>query len=137
MAGLRMMVGVLAVLGTLPDRLDTELYGLEIMPASGLEPGTIYPIQRRLRAAGWVSNRWKDFEPGRTAGRAPRGYCRLTVESRARTVHALHHGRDRSGMSRFLSRRDSRLGPTTPIRAQLPQSVPQLAWTSWRPRFVA
>src|SRR3712207_7052717 len=26
--------------------------GLDIMPASGLEPGTIYPIQQRLRAAG-------------------------------------------------------------------------------------
>ena len=84
MAGLRMTVGVLAVLGALLDRSDTELYGLEIVRASGLEPGTIYPILQRLRAAAWVSDRWEDAEPAHTEGRPPRRYYRLTTEGRAR-----------------------------------------------------
>ncbi|MGB6163014.1 MAG: PadR family transcriptional regulator [Pseudonocardiaceae bacterium] len=103
MAGLRMTVGVLAVLGALLDRSDTEPYGLEIVRASGLEPGTISPIPQRLRGAGWVSDRWEDPEPGRIAGRPLRRYDQLTVEGRARAVHALRRGRDRSGLSRLLT----------------------------------
>ena len=48
-----MAVGVQAVLGALLQLPDTELYGLEIVKASGLEPSTIYPILQRLRGAGW------------------------------------------------------------------------------------
>ncbi len=113
MAGLRMTVGVLAVLGALLDRPDTELYGLEIVRASGLEPGTIYPILQRLRGAGWVSDRWEDPEPAHTEGRPPRRYYRLTAEGRARAVHALQHGRDRSGLSRLLAPPRSAAAPTT------------------------
>ena len=112
MAGLRMTVGVLAVLGALLDRPDTELYGLEIVRASGLEPGTIYPILQRLRGAGWVSDRWEDPEPAHTEGRPPRRYYRLTAEGRARAVHALQQGRDRSGLSRLLARPHSPAAPT-------------------------
>ena len=115
MAGLRMTVGVLAVLGALLDRPDTELYGLEIVRASGLEPGTIYPILQRLRGAGWVRDRWEDPEAGRTESRPPRRYYRLTVEGRARAVHALQHGRDRSGLSRLLARPHFPPAPITEI----------------------
>ena len=66
-----MTVAVQAVLGALLQQPDTELYGLEIVKASGLEPGTIYPILQRLRGAGWVSDRWEDPEPGHTEGPAP------------------------------------------------------------------
>ncbi|MGH3600512.1 MAG: PadR family transcriptional regulator [Pseudonocardiaceae bacterium] len=98
-----MTVGVLAVLGALLDGPDIELYGLEIVRASGLEPGTIYPILQRLRGAGWVSDRWEDPEPSRADGRPPRRYYRLTIEGRTRAVHALQNGRDRSGLSRLLA----------------------------------
>ena len=111
MAGLRMTVCVLAVLGALLDRPDTELYGLEIVRASGLEPGTIYPILQRLRGVGWVRDRWEDPEPAHTAGRPPRRYYRLTMEGRARAVHALQHGRDRSGSGRLIALRGVPAGP--------------------------
>jgi PadR family transcriptional regulator, regulatory protein PadR len=113
MAALRMTVGVLAVLGALLDRPDTELYGLEIVRASGLEPGTIYPILQRLRGAGWVSDRWEDPEPAHIEGRPPRRYYRLTVEGRARAVHALRNGRDRSGLSALLAPPRFAATPTT------------------------
>lgn len=106
MSGLRMTVAVQAVLGALLQQPDAELYGLEIVKASGLEPGTIYPILQRLRAVGWVRDRWEDPGPAHTAGRPPRRYYRLTLEGRARAVHALQHGRDRSGLGRLLALRD-------------------------------
>jgi PadR family transcriptional regulator len=103
-----MTVAVQAVLGALLHRLldqpsNPELYGLEIVKVSGLEPGTIYPILQRLRGAGWVSDRWEDPEPAHTEGRPPRRYYRLTMEGRARAVHTLQSGRDRSGLSRLLA----------------------------------
>ncbi len=107
-----MTVGVQAVLGALLQDPDTELYGLEIVKASGLEPGTIYPILQRLRGAGWVSDRWEDPEAGRTEGRPPRRYYRLTIEGRARAIHALQHGRDRSRLSSLLTPPKYPTGPT-------------------------
>ncbi|MDQ3765047.1 MAG: PadR family transcriptional regulator [Actinomycetota bacterium] len=98
-----MTVAVQAVLGALLQQPDTELYGLEIVKASGLEPGTIYPVLQRLRSAGWVSDRWENPEAGHAEGRPPRRYYRLTMEGRARAVHALQRSRDRSGLSQLLS----------------------------------
>src|SRR5215813_11624019 len=103
MSGLRMTVGVQAVLGALLQQPDTELYGLEIVKASGLEPGTIYPILQRLRGAGWVKDRWEDPEPAQNEGRPPRRYYKLTMEGHARAVHSLRHGRDRSRLSQLLA----------------------------------
>ncbi len=103
MSGLRMTVGVQAVLGALLQQPDTELYGLEIVKASGLEPGTIYPILQRLRGAGWVQDRWEDPGPAHKEGRPLRRYYSLTAEGRARSGHVLQRGRDRSGLSQVLS----------------------------------
>lgn len=113
MIGLRMTTGVLAVLGALLERPGDELYGLEIVRASGLEPGTIYPILQRLRTNGWVNDRWEDPQPAQAQGRPPRRYYRLTIEGRARAIHALQHGRDRSGLSRLLTPPQGSTDPTT------------------------
>jgi hypothetical protein len=75
--------------------------GLTIWPR--LEPGTIYPILQRLRGTGWGSDRWEDPEPSRIGGWPAWRYYRLAVEVRARAVHVLQHGRDRSGLSRLLA----------------------------------
>jgi len=112
MSGLRMTVGVQAVLGALLQQPDTELYGLEIVKASGLEPGTIYPILQRLRGTGWVNDRWEDPEPAHAEGRPPRRYYRLTMEGHARAIHTLQRGRDRSGLSHLLTPPGSPAGPT-------------------------
>ncbi|MGH3812236.1 MAG: PadR family transcriptional regulator [Pseudonocardiaceae bacterium] len=79
------------------------------------EPGTIYPILQRLRGVGWVSDRWEDPEPGHSVGRPARRFFRLSLEGRARAVHALHRSRDRSGLSRLL---------TPPPAASAPQAGP-------------
>lgn len=100
-----MTVPTQAVLGALLEHPDKELYGLQIVKVSGLEPGTIYPILQRLLIAGWVTDRWEDPEHGQAEGRPPRRYYRLTMEGRARAVHALQRvGRDRTGLGRLLAR---------------------------------
>ncbi|MGH3913963.1 MAG: PadR family transcriptional regulator [Pseudonocardiaceae bacterium] len=108
-----MTVGVQAVLGALLHQPEVELYGLEIVRASGLEPGTIYPILQRLRGAGWVRDRWEEHEVAQAEGRPPRRYYQLTIEGRARAIHALQRGRDRSGLSSLLTPPASTGMPTT------------------------
>ncbi len=38
-----------AVLGVLLEHPDQEIFGLEVVKATGLEPGTVSPILQRLR----------------------------------------------------------------------------------------
>lgn len=82
-----MTVQTEAVLGALLD--DDELWGFELSRLSGLAAGTIYPILARLAAAGWVAGRWEEQSIAEAEGRPARRYHRLTVEGRARAVHAL------------------------------------------------
>ena len=90
---------------------DDELYGLEIVRASGLPAGTIYPILQRLRAAGWVTSRWEPDEVALAENRPPRRYHRLDAQGRARAVHALSGtSARRAGLSRLLDLADPRPG---------------------------
>ncbi|MDR7275185.1 PadR family transcriptional regulator [Catenuloplanes atrovinosus] len=67
------------VLETLLADPPAELYGLQIVDATGLPPGTIYPILARLESAEWVTSRWEDGE--HAEGRPRRRYYRLTPDS--------------------------------------------------------
>jgi PadR family transcriptional regulator PadR len=94
MAGPRITVQTQAVLAVFLDHLDRggsdgELWGFELSRASGLAAGTIYPILHRLMLAGWVVDRWEDPTVAAREKRPLRRYYRLTVEGRARAVHAL------------------------------------------------
>ena len=56
-----------------------ERYGLEIVEATGLMPGTIYPILARLERAGWLRSEWEVLDE-QEAGRPRRRYYGLTAE---------------------------------------------------------
>jgi DNA-binding PadR family transcriptional regulator len=53
-------------------------YGFEIMDASGLASGTVYPILRRLEDAGLLSARWERLADARDEQRPPRRYYQIT-----------------------------------------------------------
>ena len=53
-------------------------YGFDIIDATGLRSGTVYPILRRLEDAGLVSSRWERAPRARQEGRPPRRYYELT-----------------------------------------------------------
>lgn len=74
-----MTVAVATVLAALLDEPDADRYGLELMAATGLPSGTIYPILRRLQDAGWVTAHWERIDPV-AAGRPARRYYRLTAD---------------------------------------------------------
>ena len=53
-------------------------YGFDIIDATGLRSGTVYPILRRLEDAALLRSRWEDAGTARAAGRPPRRYYELT-----------------------------------------------------------
>ncbi len=57
-----------------------HVYGFEILEVTGLRPGTVYPVLRRLEEEGIVESSWEEAAPARAEGRPPRRNYRLTSE---------------------------------------------------------
>ena len=57
-------------------------HGFDIMDATGLPSGTVYPILRRLDAEGFVKSRWEKGGLARREQRPPRRYYELTATGR-------------------------------------------------------
>lgn len=53
-------------------------HGFDIIGASGLPAGTVYPALRRLEAAGYLRSAWEDEERAHALKRPSRCYYRLT-----------------------------------------------------------
>ena len=53
-------------------------YGFDIMDATGLPDGTVYPILRRLEARGYLVGKWEDDDAAFREGRPARRYYELT-----------------------------------------------------------
>ena len=67
--------------GIILQALASDLrYGFEIMDATGLPSGTVYPALRTLEHRRLVSARWEDKTQARSAGRPARKYYQLTPE---------------------------------------------------------
>lgn len=75
----RMTLPVTRVLAALLDDPDEPRYGLDLMTATGLPSGTLYPILTRLHAAGWLRTEWEDIDPS-AAGRPARRYYLLSPD---------------------------------------------------------
>jgi PadR family transcriptional regulator, regulatory protein PadR len=54
-------------------------FGFDIMEATGLTSGTVYPALERLEAGGLVRSRWEDEAVARREGRPARRYFTLTA----------------------------------------------------------
>ena len=63
-------------------------YGFEIMRAAHLPSGTVYPLLRRLEAAGLVDSRWEEADRAHDEGRPPRRYYRATPDGRKALAEA-------------------------------------------------
>ncbi len=53
-------------------------YGFDVMDATGLPDGTVYPILRRLERRGVLEGAWEDEARARADQRPTRRYYRLT-----------------------------------------------------------
>lgn len=63
------------------DAPADEVYGLEVVRASGVPAGTSYAILRRLEDEGLLEGRWEVIDAA-DEGRPPRRYYRLNGEGR-------------------------------------------------------
>ena len=61
-------------------------YGFDIMDATGLPDGTVYPILRRLERRGVLAGKWEDEESAREQERPQRRYYQLTPVGEASMV---------------------------------------------------
>jgi DNA-binding PadR family transcriptional regulator len=55
-------------------------YGFDIMDATNLPSGTVYPILRRLEREGMVSSQWEAEKVAQSEQRPPRRYYSLNGE---------------------------------------------------------
>ncbi len=53
-------------------------YGFDIMDATGLPDGTVYPILRRLERRGVLAGKWEDEDAAKAEQRPQRRYYELT-----------------------------------------------------------
>ena len=73
--------------------LDGHHHGFDIMEATGLPSGTVYPILRRLDAEGLVRSRWERDSVAHREQRPPRRYYELTAGGRAFAAQAIAQAR--------------------------------------------
>ncbi len=79
---LRVTAAVSKVLASFLEDPEADRYGLDLMRASGLPSGTLYPILLRLQNACWVDAAWEEIDPV-AAGRPARRYYKLTPDGLA------------------------------------------------------
>ena len=58
---------------------DGYRFGFEIIDATGLKSGTVYPVLEKLEGAGLVTSTWEDAARARRDKRPPRRYFDLTA----------------------------------------------------------
>lgn len=68
---------------------DGNRFGFDIIHATGLTSGTVYPTLDKLEAAGYLTSRWEDVRAARRDKRPPRRYFDLTGRGAAALAPAL------------------------------------------------
>lgn len=75
--------------GVLQSIANGHGYGFDIIEATGLPSGTVYPALSRLERDGLVGSSWEDERAAHGEGRPARRYYRLTAHG----VRALEEAR--------------------------------------------
>ena len=68
-------------------------YGFDIMDATGLPSGTVYPILRRLDREGLLRSAWEKPEAAQREQRPPRRYYDITSAGEAMLADAIQRYR--------------------------------------------
>jgi PadR family transcriptional regulator PadR len=84
---MRMTMATQRVLHAMLTSAHSEHYGLELMRATGLKSGTLYPILSRLEESGLVEGHWEEVDAS-AEGRPRRRLYKLTPDGvlRARQI---------------------------------------------------
>jgi PadR family transcriptional regulator PadR len=84
-------------------------HGFDVLDATGLPSGTVYPILRRLERERLVSAAWEDAAIAHDEQRPPRRYYKLTAGGKA----TLEIARARYRVPRSVAARARRLRPAS------------------------
>ena len=68
---------------------DGNRFGFDIIDATGLTSGTVYPTLDKLESLGYLTSRWEDPRVARRDKRPPRRYFDLTPDGAAALADAL------------------------------------------------
>lgn len=68
-------------------------YGFDIMDATGLPSGTVYPALRRMEASGLATSKWEDAALAQREQRPPRKYYDVTRSGRLALADAVERYR--------------------------------------------
>ncbi len=72
-------------------------YGFDIMDATALPSGTVYPILARVARDGLVRAHWEPQDRAHTEKRPPRRYYELTAAGRTALARGVEHYRTLGG----------------------------------------
>jgi DNA-binding PadR family transcriptional regulator len=84
-------------------------HGFDIMDATGLPSGTVYPILRRLDREGLLTSAWEKPATAQREQRPPRRYYEITGEGEGMLAEALERYRV---LDQAVSRIPRRLKPS-------------------------
>ena len=68
---------------------DGNRFGFDIIDATGLTSGSVYPTLDKLETVGYLTSRWEDAKIARRDKRPPRRYFDLTAEGATALAAAL------------------------------------------------
>ena len=68
---------------------DGNRFGFDIMDATGLTSGSVYPTLDKLESIGYLKSHWEDVRAARRDKRPPRRYFDLTPDGAAALAAAL------------------------------------------------
>lgn len=85
------------------------LYGFDIMDATGLPSGTVYPALRRMEAAGLITSRWEAADLAQHDQRPARKYYEVLRSGQLALEHA-------AGRYRFATRMSVRRSKPSPAK---------------------
>ena len=80
----------IAVLGAISRAVR---YGFDIMDATGLPSGTVYPVLGRLERDGYVRSRWESQAVAQREKRPPRRYYEITASGARALAESAEHYR--------------------------------------------
>lgn len=74
-------------------------YGFDIMDASELPSGTVYPILSRLEKAGYIRGRWEPAETAQRDKRPTRRYYEISAAGSKALARSAEHYRSLGGLA--------------------------------------
>lgn len=89
----------LATVRVLASIANGVRHGFDIMDASDLPSGTVYPILARLEKAGLIRGRWEAAETAQRDKRPARRYYEISASGSKALARSVEHYRTLGGLS--------------------------------------